>query len=60
MAAFDIRYSDLACPTCGAGPLHSCWTLTEFEGWSRNYQFQYTHAARRHLWWARDRTRRTK
>jgi hypothetical protein len=47
-----VRYADVYCPTCNAGPTHPCRTSSGYD-----YQFKYTHAAREQEWWRRNRFR---
>lgn len=43
-----IRYADVPCRYCGATETKPCRTLDGFY----NYDFRYTHAIRRRMWWA--------
>lgn len=41
-----ISYANIECPYCGAGVTQPCRADTGY-----NYDFRYTHAIRRGLWW---------
>lgn len=42
-----IAYANVVCPTCGQQVTRPCRAATGY-----NYDFRYTHAARRRLWWS--------
>jgi hypothetical protein len=44
-----IRYANAECPYCDAEPTQPCRADTGY-----NYDFRYTHAERRDLWWWRE------